>query len=270
MNDPFFNLLNYDPFAPPSQQNQRGGVSQHQQQHQQLAMRDPFASHMMMMQNAMSPFGAGGGVRSANNNNPFSMMNSMMGNMHRMIEAPFANVQQNVHHAVPNQSQVYSSSSVVTYSNTGDGQPKIYQASQQVRQGPDGVKETRKFERDSERGLERVAVGHHIGERAHVIERQKMNGGQLEETVNLENLDDNDLPEFNREFEQKVASNLRHAHRSNQHHHHIGSSHQPFAAIDHDGSSARSSSKKDSSSKKSKSSSKSKQQQQQPPQQQNQ
>ena len=88
---------------------------------------------------------------------------------------------------------MYSSSSVMTYSNSGDGKPKIYQASSQVRQGPGGVKETRQMVRDSEQGLEKVAVGHHIGDRAHVIERQKYNGGDVEEMVNLENLDDSKL-----------------------------------------------------------------------------
>ncbi len=85
---------------------------------------------------------------------------------------------------------MFSSSSVMTYSNNGDGRPKIYQASSQVRQGPGGVKETRQMLRDSEKGLEKVAVGHHIGNRAHIIERKKEHGGDVEEIVNLENLDD--------------------------------------------------------------------------------
>ena len=85
---------------------------------------------------------------------------------------------------------VYSSSSVMTYSNTGDGQPKVYQASSQIRQAPGGVKETCQMIRDSERGIEKVAVGHHIGNKAHVIERRKLDGGDMEEIVNLENLDD--------------------------------------------------------------------------------
>lgn len=91
---------------------------------------------------------------------------------------------------------MFSSSSVMTYSNSGDGKPKIYQASSQVRQGPGGVKETRQMVRDSEKGLEKVAVGHHIGDRAHVIERQKYNGGDVEEVINLENLDDSKLKTF--------------------------------------------------------------------------
>ena len=86
--------------------------------------------------------------------------------------------------------QVFSSSTVMTYSNNGDGQPKIYQESKQMKQAPGGIKETRHMVRDSARGVEKVAIGHHIGERSHVIERQKKNNGELEEIVNLENLDD--------------------------------------------------------------------------------
>ena len=86
--------------------------------------------------------------------------------------------------------QVYSSSTVMSYSNTGNGAPKIYQASTSTKQLPGGIRETRKAVKDSERGIEKVAVGHHIGEKAHVIERQRLRDGQMEELVNLENLDD--------------------------------------------------------------------------------
>jgi len=88
----------------------------------------------------------------------------------------------------------------MTYSNNGDGKPRIYQASSQVRQGPGGVKETRQMLRDSEKGLEKVAVGHHIGNRAHIIERKKENGGEVEEIVNLENLDDGKNSFLNRKY----------------------------------------------------------------------
>lgn len=52
------------------------------------------------------------------------------------------------------------------------------------------VKETRKSERDSERGTERMAVGHHIRDRAHIIERTRRRGGDIEENQELINLDD--------------------------------------------------------------------------------
>lgn len=150
--------------------------------------------------------------------NPFSLMNQMMGtNMGHFM----SNIQTD-----PN-AAVYSSSSVMTYSNTGDGQPKVYQASTQVRQAPGGVKETRHMLRDSEKGIEKVAVGHHIGEKAHIIERRKLNGGDIEEIVNLENLDDVDIPIFNKEFESKIRSN--HYHRSHDHHNRCLGGNQHFA-----------------------------------------
>ena len=58
---------------------------------------------------------------------------------------------------------MYSSSSVMSYSNTGDGAPKVYQASTSTRKAPGGVKETRRTVRDSEKGIEKMAIGHHLG-----------------------------------------------------------------------------------------------------------
>lgn len=190
---------NNDPFAIMNQQNQH--MNRYQQQHQNQ-MQDPFAMMNQMMGNQMM---MGQNIMGGN---------QMMGNQMMM------------HGNEPTQA-VFSSSSVMTYSNSGDGKPKIYQASSQVRQGPGGVKETRQMLRDSEKGLEKVAVGHHIGDRAHIIERKKENGGDVEEIVNLENLDDDEVPEFNKEFETKLTSRsaLGHAHG---HKHHIGG-HVPLA-----------------------------------------
>merc|ERR1719360_257961 len=142
---------------------------------------------------------------------PFAMMNQMMGQMGGFGGNNF-NMMSQMSNGEPSQA-MYSSSSVMTYSNSGDGKPKIYQASSQVRQ---------------------VAGGHHIGDRAHVIERQKYNGGDVEEMVNLENLDDSDIPEFSQEFENKLASQVRSSHNHHHHRpHHLGN-HQPFAIEDKD------------------------------------
>lgn len=217
MNDPFGNMNSMmsnfmqDPFAQGAQ-NQSG-------RNQQMAMRndpfgDPFGQfgshHSMMAQHRQQM------------QNPFALMDQMMGrNM-----GGFNQMMQMSNNGGDN--AVYSSSSVMTYSNNGDGAPKVYQASSQVRQGPGGVKETRQMMRDSEKGIEKVAVGHHIGERAHVIERKKLNGGDMEEIVNLENLDDADIPEFNKEFENKLASHVRSSHSHHHHRPHLGGN-QPFA-----------------------------------------
>lgn len=208
MNDPFEHMNNImnnffqDPFSQGNNRN-RNQVAERRR-------NDPFAD----------PFGFPNMSMMGRTHNPFGMMDQMGGFM-QMSGDPNA--------------AVYSSSSVMTYSNTGDGQPKVYQASSQIRQAPGGVKETRQMLRDSERGIEKVAVGHHIGDKAHVIERRKMNGGDMEEIVNLENLDDAEIPQFNHEFESKIRNGHFHHHRSNDHHshhRHLGSN-QPFAIEGH-------------------------------------
>ncbi len=53
------------------------------------------------------------------------------------------------------------------------------------------VRETRKAVRDSERQMEKMAIGHHINDRGHVITRSRNTGtGEQEETQDLYNIDD--------------------------------------------------------------------------------
>ena len=53
------------------------------------------------------------------------------------------------------------------------------------------VRETRRAMRDSSRGIEKMAIGHHIHDRAHVIERKRdTRSGEQEENQELVNLDD--------------------------------------------------------------------------------
>lgn len=239
MNDPFgfnnnmnslINNMMMDPFGNQQQQRNNNNAN-HRNAHNNMMMSpfggagmvSPFDRHNQMMQ------------QMNNNNNPFALINQMMG-MNHMSGGGGGGGGMQVINSDPN-SQIFSSSSVVSYSNTGDGKPKVYQESTQMRQGPGGVKETRKMVRDSEKGIEKIAVGHHIGDRAHVIERQKVRG-EVEEIVNLENLDDEQVNEFNQEFESKITSQMR----SNHHHHnggHRSSHHQqhlganiPFAIED--------------------------------------
>ena len=187
----------FDPFGIQSQMNSmmRGFMvdpfGQQQQRQPQQPVNNGRNSNNNNRQLALSPFDRHNQMMTMHHD-PFAMMNSMMSNMHNM--SMFGNQRNNIfdQHFVSTDphAQVFSSSSVVTYSNSGDGKPKVYQESKQMRQGPGGVKETRELVRDSSKGLEKVAIGHHIGERAHIIERQKTNNGPIEEIVNLENLDD--------------------------------------------------------------------------------
>lgn len=101
----------------------------------------------------------------------------------------------------------YSSSSVFSMTTGPDGKPQIYQATSSTKQGPGGIRETRKTLQDSRTGTKKMSIGHHIGERAHVIEKsQDLSTGQLEENEELINLDEEEKEVFNREFTQRARS----------------------------------------------------------------
>lgn len=63
-----------------------------------------------------------------------------------------------------------------------------------MRRGPGGVKETKKAVSDSRSGVKKLAIGHHIGERAHIVEReQNLHTGDQEERQDYINLDEGKL-----------------------------------------------------------------------------
>ncbi|XP_069878970.1 myeloid leukemia factor 1 isoform X3 [Dipodomys merriami] len=99
----------------------------------------------------------------------------------------------------------FCSSSVMTYSKVGDEPPKVFQASTQTRRAPGGIKETRKTIRDSDSGLEKMAVGHHIHDRAHVIQKSK-NSRTGDEEVNQEfiNMNEHDAHAFDDEWQNEI------------------------------------------------------------------
>jgi len=77
---------------------------------------------------------------------------------------------------------VYSQSTVISMKPGQGGRPEYYEATESMRKAGD-VKETRRSVRDTERGLEKMEIGHHIGQRGHVIEkrRDRTTGGQIME-----------------------------------------------------------------------------------------
>ncbi|XP_067627440.1 myeloid leukemia factor isoform X2 [Eurosta solidaginis] len=99
----------------------------------------------------------------------------------------------------------YCSSSVITMSPGPDGRPQIYQATTSTKTGPGGIRETRKTVEDSRRGMKKMAIGHHIGERGHIIEKeQDLRSGQLEERQEFINLDEEEAEDFDREFTNRA------------------------------------------------------------------
>lgn len=98
----------------------------------------------------------------------------------------------------------FCSSSVISMSHGPDGRPQVYQASSSTRNGPGGLRETQRTVQDSRSGVKKMAIGHHIGERGHIIEReQNVRSGQQEERQDFINLDEDEAEDFNREFTTK-------------------------------------------------------------------
>ncbi|KAM8825853.1 myeloid leukemia factor 2 isoform 2-T2 [Synchiropus picturatus] len=180
-------------------------------------MMDPFAAHRQQMRSMFGPFamdpfaltpqiqaprpprrqagaltpfgmmGMGGGFMDM-----FGMMGEMMGNMERMSGSPNC--------------QTFSSSTVISYSSIDSGAPKVYQQTSSTRTGPGGIRETRQSERDSESGLERLAIGHHIGERAHIMERSRnRRTGDREERQDFINLDESEADAFDEEWRTQAG-----------------------------------------------------------------
>ncbi|KAM6198596.1 myeloid leukemia factor 1 [Sarcoramphus papa] len=195
--------------------------------------RDPFAAHhecmRQMMRSFSDPFGRdlflsitdsgertvdrrarqdsqvalrGSHRQDADFGEPFFAMDRMMSNMRNsMLEMQRKFDDLSIH---PD-AHTFSSSSVMTYSKIGDEPPKVFQASAQTRTAPGGVKETRKALKDSESGLEKMAIGHHIHDRAHVIKKSK-NSKTGDEEMNQEfiNLDETEAQTFDEEWQKEI------------------------------------------------------------------
>ncbi|XP_055969932.1 myeloid leukemia factor 1 isoform X2 [Sorex fumeus] len=134
--------------------------------------------------------------------NPFQAMDRMMADVGRSIQ----DLQRNFGKlSMDSDGHSFSSSSVMTYSKVGNEPPKVFQASTQTRRAPGGIKETRKALRDSDSGIEKMSVGHHLRDRAHVIKKSK-NSRTGDEEVNQEfiNMNESDALAFDDEWQSEV------------------------------------------------------------------
>uniref|UniRef100_A0A8C1RL95 G elongation factor mitochondrial 1 n=1 Tax=Cyprinus carpio TaxID=7962 RepID=A0A8C1RL95_CYPCA len=130
---------------------------------------------------------------------PFAMMDSMRNRMEAM-HRNFGNMPSDP------SSHSYSSSSVMTYSKMGDEPAKVFQASSQTRCAPGGIKETRRSLKDSESGLEKMSIAHHIQDRGHVIERKEnRKTGEKELNQDFQNMDETEAQSFDEEWQREVS-----------------------------------------------------------------
>lgn len=127
----------------------------------------------------------------------FSGMRSIMSEMDRHFER------------LPNNPNTYSyhQSSVMSYSNDGKGEPKYYQATTSTQRAPDGIKETKRAVRDSETGIHKMAVGHHIGDRGHIMEQSlDKKTGRKEKHENFLNMDESEKSSFDQEWRNRTQA----------------------------------------------------------------
>ncbi|XP_036613607.1 myeloid leukemia factor 1 isoform X2 [Trichosurus vulpecula] len=149
---------------------------------------------------SLVPFGSFGAM--STDVSPFQAMDRMMSNMrHNMqdLHRRFSDM------SVDPEGHSYCSSSIMTFSKVGNEPPKVFQASSQTRRAPGGIKETRKSLKDSDSGIEKMAVGHHIYDRAHVVNRLKNNKtGDQELNQEFINMRESDARDFNDEWQNQI------------------------------------------------------------------
>lgn len=142
-----------------------------------------------MQAGALAPFGMmgmGGGFMDM-----FGLMNDLMGGVEQMSNGT-------------GNCQTFSSSTVISYSSDSVA-PKVYQEMSQMRTAPGGIRETRRSMRDSDSGMEQMSIGHHIGERSHIMQRAlNHRTGDREERQEFINMDENDAVDFNEEWQRET------------------------------------------------------------------
>ncbi|XP_063349407.1 myeloid leukemia factor 1 isoform X3 [Pelmatolapia mariae] len=165
---------------------------------------DPFRAHRehmrQMMRSFSEPFGG-------------ALMPSLMDGRnrgHEMIEHPSSSHPLRNEHrenmSADSNTHSFSSSSVMTYSKVGNEPPKVYQATASTRCAPGGIKETRQAIRDSESGLEKMKIGHHIQDRGHVVEKKyNKKTGEKEFNQDFQNMDESEAQSFDDEWQQEVS-----------------------------------------------------------------
>jgi hypothetical protein len=95
---------------------------------------------------------------------------------------------------------------MTTITNDQHGRPQVYQASSSQRFAPGGVKETCSTVRDSRTGLQQMSVGRHIHDRGHVLQKSRNDyTRQEEESEEYVNIEENDLPTFNNEWQRRTS-----------------------------------------------------------------
>jgi len=136
--------------------------------------------------------------------NPFRNMSTMMRDIQNMFGSMSSRSMNEGQ--VGENGAMYSSSTFMSYNNADGGEPKIYQATRAERRGPGGLRETRKSERCTETGIDKMAVGRHIHDRGHVMTKQRdRRTGHMDEHQDFQNIRENELDSFDSEWNEKAS-----------------------------------------------------------------
>ena len=147
--------------------------------------------------------------------NPFDalMPHGFMNPMSMMMMDPFQAMQQSMSMAGNGSGNGFSycSSSVTSYSTDEHGRPQVYQQSNEVKSGPNGLKETKSAVRDSRSGRQELAIGHHLHDKAHVKKKSKnVYTGEEEQVDDLVNLEEEELDNFEQNWMQQARNVTTH------------------------------------------------------------
>lgn len=153
------------------------------------------------MSRSLMPFGSIDSTEMTRN--PFSMFDNMMSSRRNRMQEMHKNFE---NMSTDSNSHSFSSSSVMTYSKVGNEPPKVFQASSSTRRAPGGIKETQQAVKDSESGLEKMSIAHHIQDRGHVVEKKyNKKTGEKEFNQDFQNLDESEAQSFDDEWRQEVT-----------------------------------------------------------------
>ncbi|XP_013860702.1 myeloid leukemia factor 1 isoform X2 [Austrofundulus limnaeus] len=135
--------------------------------------------------------------------NPFSVFDNMMANVRNRMEDMNRNFE---NRSTDSNTHSFSSSSVMTYSKVGNEPPKVFKAVSSTLRAPGGIKETHQAVKDSESGMEKMKIGHHIKDKGHVVEKKyNKKTGEKELNQDFQNMDESEAQSFYDEWQQEVS-----------------------------------------------------------------
>lgn len=137
------------------------------------------------------------------------MPHGFMSPMSMMMMDPFQNMQQAMSMASSGNGGGFSycSSSVTSYTTDEHGRPQVYQQSNEVKQGPDGLRETKSAVRDTRTGRQELSIGHHLHEKAHIKKKSKNSRtGEEEQAEDFINLEEDEAEAFESNWMQQARN----------------------------------------------------------------